>query len=123
MLGLVLLAILWVTICVVIAIAILRWVLRINVIVDELQNIRKAIENPESKYKLLKEETMVDIGKEGWKLCPSENRDKKIESLRAKYDEYSEKIMNSKSIVEKTELRREREKIRSEMERLNSHEG
>ena len=48
-------------------------------------------------------------------------KEKRIDNLRTKFNEISPRIMDSKSLVEKTELRRERDKTARELKELRGY--
>lgn len=99
----------------IIGVLILRWVLRINTIVKELELIRKALVVAYDLEEIRDlEDKIKDVSKNGLK----EANKAKFENLRAKFLQVQKEIDASKDSAEKARLRKERDSIYNELENM-----
>jgi len=99
-----------------ISILIIRWVFRINDIVNELEAIRRLLQKGPFTTQNTSSFSNSEERDTGEIKIPSP--EEKLESLRLKFNELAEKLMASKDKNEKQSIKEERERIEKEMKHL-----
>jgi protein subunit release factor A len=99
-----------------ISILIIRWVFRINDIVNELEAIRKLLQK--GPFTTQKPSSFSNSEERNTGEVKIPSPEEKLESLRVKFNELAGKLMVSKDKNEKASIRAERERIEKEMKHL-----
>jgi len=99
-----------------IGILIIRWVFRINDIVNELEAIRKLLHKGPFTATIASPSSSTEGERVGEPKVSSP--EEKLESLRVKFNELGARIMASKDKIARASIREERDRIEKEMNHL-----